>query len=101
MEEMKMENNEMNGFLNSCEMIDSLIVDCNELPKRLFSGNYVSFCNLLVQMVQKLSLVREGITKDRNSLEQQIENLKSFNSDLLTKLNEGGSEDGRAQDNSQ
>ena len=97
MEELKV--NDGNGLFDSVGMIDGLIVDCNELPKRLFSGNYVSFCNLIVQMVQKLSLVRDGITQDRNSLEQQIANLKAFNSELLAKINEGGAEDGRTQDN--
>ena len=91
--------NDGGGFLDSVGAIDSLIVDCNELPKRLFSGNYVSFCNLIVQMVQKLSLVRDGIVNDHNDLEERIADKKRLCDELLAQLNEGGANDGCAQDN--
>lgn len=45
--------------------IDALIVDCNELPKFLMDGQYVGFCNRLVQMVHRLAFLRESVNKER------------------------------------
>ena len=78
--------NDDGGILDSDGMIDSLIVDCNELPKALFSGQYVLFCSMISQMVQKLCLLKKGIKDDSESLKKQID-------DLTKILNKGGDTD--------
>ena len=82
MDELKV--NDGGGLLDSDGIIDSLIVDCNRLPKQLIDNQFVSFCNNITQMVQKLTLLKKGIMDDRNSLTEQIKTLRE-------QINEGGS----------
>jgi hypothetical protein len=92
-EEIKV--NDGKGLFDSNGLIDTLIVDCNELPKKLACGEYVSFCGLIVEMVQKLALLKKGITKDRESLQDQVKELIRLRDELLIRINGGGEEDGR------
>lgn len=68
--------NDGGGLFDSDGIIDTLIVDCNEIPKALCAGEYVKFCNIIVQMVQRLALLRVGIKNDAESMKKQIEELK-------------------------
>ena len=77
------ENNELpvndgGGLYNNLGMIDSLIVDCNNLPSLLYAGRNIAFSSLLVQMVQKLDLLRKGVKHDTDALKAEIEELKKF-----------------------
>lgn len=92
-EEIKV--NDGKGLFDSNGLIDTLIVDCNELPKKLASGEYVGFCGLIVEMVQKLALLKNGITKDRESLQDQVKELIRLRDELMIRINGGGEEDGR------
>ena len=92
-EEIKV--NDGKGLFDSNGLIDTLIVDCNELPKKLASGEYVGFCGLIVEMVQKLALLKNGITKDRESLQDQVKELIKPRDEPLIRINGGGEEDGR------
>lgn len=92
-EEIKV--NDGKGLFDSNGLIDTLIVDCNELPKKLASGEYVGFCGLIIEMVQKLALLKNGITKDRESLQDQVKELIRLRDELLIRINGGGEEDGR------
>ena len=92
-EEIKV--NDGKGLFDSNGLIDTLIVDCNELPKKLASGEYVGFCGLIVEMVQKLALLKNGITKDRKSLQDQVKELIRLRDELQIRINGGGEEDGR------
>ena len=62
-------------YTNS-ELIDSLILDLNNLPKQLFEGQYIQFCSVVSQMGQKLVNLREGIKKDLEGKDRTIEILK-------------------------
>lgn len=70
-EEVKL--NDGNGLFDSTGLIDTLIIDCNSLTKTLVNANYVGFCAKIVEMVQKLSKLREGVKKDIDSLNERIE----------------------------
>lgn len=72
-EELKV--NDGNGLFDSDGLIDSLIVSCNDLPSAIFNGHNVRFCSLIVEMVQKLSLLKQGIKNDRESLQKQVNEL--------------------------
>lgn len=74
--------NDGGGLFDACGLIDSLIMDCNELPKKLMSGNYVSFCASIVEMVQKLSALRNGVEKDTKAKEETIKDLQKANEEL-------------------
>ena len=78
--------NDGGGLFDSFGLIDSLIVDCNSLPKALFEGKYVAFCNLVVQMVQKLSALREGISNEQAEYKKQIEDVQRLNDELSAEI---------------
>ena len=88
MEEMNV--NDGKGFYDSLGLIDTLIVDCNELVQTLTGGKYVLFCAMVVDMVQKLSKLKEGVKSDLESRENQIEDLRRFCDELTAKLDEKG-----------
>lgn len=73
--------NDGGGLLDNIGLIESLIVDCNDLPKALVSGQYVLFCNRIVQMVQKLANLKQGVSNDLQSKDKIIAELR----DLLEK----------------
>lgn len=61
------------GLLNNLQMIDSLIVDCEMAVKKLVSGNYIEWSNIMVTMVKKLGLLKEGVKNDTESLKTALE----------------------------
>lgn len=68
--------NDGGGLFDASGIIDTLIVDCNSLPKLLIDNQFIAFGNTLAQMVQKLKLLKNGIKNDRESLRQQIDDLQ-------------------------
>lgn len=71
------------GIMDNAGLIDTLIMDCNNLPKALFGGNYVLFCQTLVYMVQKLANLREGINADMKNRDETIAALRADINKLL------------------
>lgn len=78
--------NDGGGLYDNEGLCDSLILDCNNAVKVLFSGNYVSFCNVIVQMVQKLSNLKKGIKNDMAGKDETIEELKRMNDSLMEQI---------------
>ena len=76
MENEKIPVNDGGGLYDNIGIIDTLTVDCNDLPRLLMTGHYVSFCSKLVGMVQKLSLLREGVQHDISDRDEQIKELQ-------------------------
>lgn len=66
------------GFINTDQMIDGLIQDCNNAVRNLVSGNYIAWCNINVQMVQKLAALKKGYKDDIDQKNQKIEDLKQM-----------------------
>lgn len=66
------------GFINTDQMIDGLIQDCNNAVRNLMSGNYIAWCNITVQMVQKLAALKKGYKDDIDQKNQKIEDLKQM-----------------------
>lgn len=83
MDEMKV--NDGGGLYDSSGLIDSLIVDCNDLPGILMRGQNVKFCSTIVQMVQKLSALKEGIRNEKAEQERKLADLRRMNNDLTEK----------------
>lgn len=77
--------NDGGGLYDSVGLIDSLIIDCNDTVRILFTGNYVGFCSKIVEMVQKLSKLKDGISSDLKSKDEIIKDLKRLNNDLAEK----------------
>ena len=70
------------GLYDNEGLCDTLISDCNNLVKQACSGQYIQFCNTVVQMVQKLVNLKCSIKADLASKDKTIEELKQMNADL-------------------
>lgn len=75
--------NDGKGLFDSEGLCDSLIIDCNNSVKALASGQYVGFCNIVVQMVQKLTQLKTGIKNELSAKDATIEELKRENDNLF------------------
>lgn len=92
--------NDGNGLFDNEGMCDSLANDCNSLVKYICTGNYILFCNLVSQMVVKLSNLQKGIKEDLASKDEIIEELKRMNNSLFEQISgmpvdNGGDENGK------
>lgn len=76
MDEIKV--NDGKGLLDNVGLINSLIEDCDNLAACLFSGQRILFCGQLVQMVQKLGNLREGVKNDLADKDRQIKELQEM-----------------------
>ena len=74
------------GLYTSDGLIDGLIVDCNRLTQCMASGQYVQYCNTVVQMVQKLGALREGIRKEHEDRDKAIQELQALCDDLQEQI---------------
>lgn len=84
--------NDGNGLYDNAGLIDTLIIDCNDLPKALFGGQYVKFCALIVQMVQKLGALKQAIKNEKESDEERYQDMKQLCERLANgeELTQGG-----------
>ena len=71
-----------NGFYSNEELIDTLILDCNDAVKHCVAGNYISFCAKMVEMVQKLGNLKVGVANDLRNREENIAMLEKRLADL-------------------
>lgn len=91
--------NDGKGFFDSEGLIDTLIVDLNNLTKALISGEFVQYSALVLQMYQKLKRLKTGVKRDRESLEEQVKDLKRHTNELAEKaFRNGGAENGPTGD---
>lgn len=65
------------GLYTNSELVDTLIVDLNNVLKELVSGQYIQACCYVTQMSQKLVNLRKTIDKDLQNKDRIIEELKS------------------------
>lgn len=88
MEDLKV--NDGGGLFDNIGLIDTLIVDCNELPKLLISGQGVGWCAKVVEMTQKLVNLKKGVRADVDSMRKQIETLVHENESITAQLMQKG-----------
>lgn len=65
-----------NGLYSNVELIDTLIVDCNDAVKAVASGQMIQWCKLMYEMVVKLANLKNGVRKDMENREETIEQLR-------------------------
>ena len=70
-----MTTNDGSGIYDNVGLIDTLITDLNELTRRLAAGEYVNYCVKIVEMVQKLSGLKEGVIRDLKDRDERIREL--------------------------
>lgn len=83
-EEIKV--NDGGGLYDSVGLIDSLIIDCNDLPKKLMEGQYIHFCAKLCEMVQKLDRLKGGVKADMDAKDILIKELRSINDTMAADI---------------
>ena len=78
--------NDGNGLYDNDGLLESLINDCNNIVKDMASGNYVGFCGVIVQMIQKITNLRRSIKRDLEAKDEQIEEIKAMNNSLVEQI---------------
>lgn len=84
--------NDGKGLYDSDGLLDSLIVDCNNVVKELCSGQYIEFCRIILEMAQKLVELKKGIKADLESKDKTIDELTGLCNELSKE--KGGDNDG-------
>ena len=84
--------NDGKGLYDTEGLIDSLIVDCNEAVRKCISGQAIGFCNVMVQIVQKLANVKNGYKNELAAKEEQIQQLNQLIDEHSKKLADGRDE---------
>lgn len=74
--------NDGGGLFDSEGLCDTLVNDINNLVKQAVSGNYLLFCDTVVQITQKVVELKKGIKADLDSKNRVIEQLKEINTNL-------------------
>ena len=64
------------GTYTNSELIDTIIVDLNNMIKEALSGQHVQICYIVTAMTQKLMNLKKGIDADLASKDKVIEQLK-------------------------
>lgn len=80
----RMPVNDGGGLYDNQGLCDTLIIDCNNLIKSGFAGQYIQVCNTVVSMVQKITNLKNGIKADLESKDRIIEEYKRMNDALMT-----------------
>ena len=80
--------NDGKGMYDNEGMCKLLLKDLNELPKLLIDNQFIEFGRKIGEMGHKILNLHKGIHSDMESKNQQIEELKMINDELLKQLNE-------------
>ena len=72
------------------ELINSMILDCNNAVKMVLGGNYIAWCGTMQNIACKLVTLNEQVQKEIKDREDKIKTLEKFVKDL----NNGGADNG-------
>lgn len=61
-----------NGLYSNEELIDTLIMDCNNAVNAVMGSNGIQWCKIMLDMVVKLTNLKEGIANDMKNREETI-----------------------------
>lgn len=78
--------NDGKGLFDSEGLIDSMILDLNNLSKCLMTGQYIQYCAIVSGMGQKLVKLKDGMKVDLESMKEKVEELKRMNDSLVEQL---------------
>ena len=78
--------NDGKGLMDNEGLCDSLLLDLNNIPKVLMTGQYIQFCAMVSSMAQKVVNLKKGIVNDMQSMKDKVEELKRINDDLMEQI---------------
>lgn len=61
-----------NGLYSNEELIDTLIMDCNNAVNAVMGSNGIQWCKIMLDMVVKLTNLKNGIANDIKTREDTI-----------------------------
>ena len=61
-----------NGLYSNEELIESLILDCNNAVNAVIGNNGIQWCKIMLDMVVKLTNLKNGIVNDMKNREETI-----------------------------
>lgn len=79
--------NDGKGLYDNEGLIDSIIVDLNDILKNMAAGQYIRICNLVVGMTQKLTCLKNSVKEELACKDQQVADLFNLNKELERQLN--------------
>ena len=79
--------NDGNGLYDNEGLIDTIIVDLNDILKNMAAGQYIRICNLVVGMTQKLTNLKKSMKEELACKDQQVADLFNLNKELERQLN--------------
>lgn len=65
------------GLYTNSELVDTIIVDLNNIIKETVNGQYIQACTIITQTAQKLINLRTAIDNDLKSKDKTIDDLKA------------------------
>ena len=77
--------NDGHGLLDNEGLIESMIIDVNDLMKCMAAGQYIRYADITIKMVQKLKNLKKSMKEELIDRENQIEELKHLNNELAEK----------------
>lgn len=75
-------------MLTNEELIETLISDCNNAVAAVAHGQYIRWCKIMFEMVQKLANLKVGVHNDIKSRDETISVMKQNLIDLGVALEE-------------
>ena len=79
--------NDGNGLYDNEGLIDTIIVDLNDILKNMAAGQYIRICNIVVGMTQKLTNLKKNMKEELACKDQQVADLFNLNKELERQLN--------------
>ena len=77
------------------DIIDSIIVDCNNSIRTIMTGNYIGWCSDMVLLTRNLELLKNKIQEETENKSKKIEELKSQINSLNKIMEKDGVGDGK------
>ena len=77
------------------DIIDSIIVDCNNSIRTIMTGNYIGWCSDMVLLTRNLELLKNKIQEETENKNKKIEELKSQINSLNEIMEKDGVGDGK------
>ena len=78
--------NDGKGLMDNEGLCDSLLLDLNNLPKVLMTGQYIQFCSMISSMAQRLVNIKKGIANEMQAMKEKAEELKRINDNLVEQI---------------
>lgn len=77
-----------NGLYTNEELIDTLIVDCDNAVNAVIAGHGIQWCKLMYEIVVRLTNLKKGIISDIKNRDENIAMLRQMLKDAGVEIQE-------------